>query len=75
MLLLFHQLQVEFDDNENTNLIKDIQRIKINNVIITEFQVLSSGDSFIVHIDEQYKYLLSPQNTNKIQAEFYELPS
>jgi hypothetical protein len=49
----------------------DIQSLIIDGIEITDFTVLSVGTTVRIQIDEQYRFLLSPDNS--IQARFYEL--
>jgi len=51
----------------------EIQKIRIDNRIVDEFNVYRENDELFIEFDEQYRYLLSPQNSYKIDALYYEL--
>ncbi|GAH30133.1 unnamed protein product, partial [marine sediment metagenome] len=44
----------------------------IGNYSVTEFDIILDGTSILLKIDEKYRYLLSPLNTDKIKAQLYE---
>ncbi|MEJ2249602.1 MAG: hypothetical protein P8Y97_08085, partial [Candidatus Lokiarchaeota archaeon] len=52
-------------------LIKQINAIKIDGVTI-KFNLFKQGESLYLEIDEGYRYLLIPENSERIQVEFYE---
>ncbi|RLI94609.1 MAG: hypothetical protein DRO90_01760, partial [Candidatus Altiarchaeales archaeon] len=63
-----------YDDPLKTDLkaIKSIQLLKIGNYTIDKFEIYTEGSKLIVKIDEQYRYLLSPDLSDKVEALFYE---
>jgi len=63
-----------YDDPLKTDLraIKSIQLFKIGNYTVDKFEIYTEGSKLIVKIDEQYRYLLSPDLSDQIEALFYE---
>jgi len=61
------------NDTERIKLIKSIRMLNVSGHLIDKFTVLMSQDSLMLTISEDFRYLLSPENTDDIQAEFYEM--
>ncbi|KKM14993.1 hypothetical protein LCGC14_1700530, partial [marine sediment metagenome] len=66
-----------YGDPKNFNIqnIMGIQQLRIANYSVDEFTIILDGTSILIKISERYRYLLSPQYTDQIEAQFYEFNS
>ncbi|KKL47980.1 hypothetical protein LCGC14_2330110, partial [marine sediment metagenome] len=63
---------VSYNGSSDIQNIKGIQQIKIGGYWVTDFEIILDGASLLLKIDETYRYLLSPQNSDNISAQLYE---
>jgi len=61
-----------YDTQADISKIKSIQKITIGGYDVKEFDILLDGTSLLLKIDPQYRYLLSSELSDEVQAQFYE---
>ncbi|KKM15813.1 hypothetical protein LCGC14_1692250, partial [marine sediment metagenome] len=63
---------ISYNGSSDIQDIKGIQQVKIGSYRVDDFEIILDGTSILLKIDEKYRYLLSPQNSDNISAQLYE---